>query len=346
MLKDFISRWKRPPPAPSEQRFRQRYFAEIPVDLESLPQFRAEQFPQSGPAPWIDQPDALDRTRAMAERGELTESDAAICRQFIVEGFTVAPGLVSAAELDAAWQGYERALAEKVVSVEPESHGENDPYPGRLLDPHLQVAEVRALQWHPEILRICDLLLGRKAVPFQTIIGHKSSQQLAHSDAIHMTTYPPGYLIAAWVAFEDVDPASGPLTYYPRSHRLLPYLLSRDVGIAMFEFKEKGGAPTYSARYEPAVQRYLDAYSLTPQAFCPRKGDVLFWHANLVHGGSIRGDLAHSRKALVCHYFARGAFTYHDLSGNASRLHRNGLYEGLAVDPPSPQAARERLDQP
>ena len=41
-------------------------------------------------------------------------------------------------------------------------------------------------------------------------------------------------------------------------------------------------------------------------------GDVLFWHANLLHGGSPRKNLALSRKALVCHHFAKGAVTYHD----------------------------------
>ena len=76
----------------------------------------------------------------------------------------------------------------------------------------------------------------------------------------------------------------------------------------------------------------MKAYGLAPQFFCPRKGDVLFWHANLVHGGSPRKDLKHSRRALVCHYFARGAVTYHDLSGNPSRLHRNGMYAAVRAD--------------
>ncbi len=31
-------------------------------------------------------------------------------------------------------------------------------------------------------------------------------------------------------------------------------------------------------------------------------------------------------------YFAQGAFTYHDLAGNASRIHKNGLYAPPALD--------------
>lgn len=341
MLKGLIHRGLRT--IPFERRFRSRYVADVPVNLESMPQFRAEYFPASGPAPWIDRPDALRRVEEMTEVGQLSASDAALCHQFIVQGYYVAPGLVSAQDLDLVWSGYERALKDQTLTAPIESHGENDRFLGRLLDPHLKCMEVRSLLWHPEILRICDLLLGRRAVPFQTIIGHKSSQQAAHSDAIHMTTYPLGYLIAAWVAFEDIHPDSGPLVYYPKSHRLVPYLLSADVGIDRLEFKEKGGYATYSTRYEPTVQRYLDANQLKPETFCARKGDVLFWHGNLVHGGSLRKDLVHSRKALVCHYFGEGAFTYHDLSGNPSRLHRGGLYSPLEMDPPNAEAARERL---
>lgn len=314
--------------------FRSRYVADVTVALEKLAQFRGELFPASGPALWIDRADALLLNDKMLADGRLADFDAEICWKFIVDGYYIAKGLIDEATLSLVWQAYEKALADKTLAAPSESHGDGDPYLGRLLDPHLKIPEIFDLLCHPEVLRITNLLFGRKSIPFQTIIGHKGSQQAAHSDAIHMTTYPLGYLIAAWIAFEDIHPDSGPLLYYPKSHRQLPYLLSEDVGIPMRAFKEKGGAETYSAHYEPAVQRYLSANEIAPQAFCPRKGDVLFWHANLVHGGSVRNDLRHSRKAMVCHYFAEGAFTYHDLSGNASRLHKNGFYAELSNDRP------------
>lgn len=313
--------------------FRQNYIADVPVDLEALPQYRNEFFPRSGPLPWIDQPNALAILEEKVSAQVIAPADAKICEGLIVDGYYIARNLVEPDVLDAVWQCYEQALEDKVVSVKPEVHGDGDRLPGRLLDPHLMIPEVRELLWRPEILRVTNLLFGRETVPFQTIIGHKSSQQLPHSDAIHMTTYPLGFLLAAWIAFEDVHPDSGPLVYYPKSHRLLPYLLSANVGIEMMEFKTNPSI--YNERYERRVKQYLDDFDLQPVPFCGRKGDVLFWHANLVHGGSRRDDLKHSRKALVCHYFAKGAFTYHDLSGNASRLHRNGLYSDLANDGPS-----------
>ncbi|HTR86445.1 MAG TPA: phytanoyl-CoA dioxygenase family protein [Reyranella sp.] len=315
------------------RRFRARYFADVPVDLKAMPQYRGELFPTSGPEPWIDQPDALAILEQKLAAKAIDPLDAEICHGLIVDGYYIARNLIPTEVLDVAWQGYEEALEDGIVHVKPETHGEGDKFPGRLLDPHLGVPEVRDVMWRPEILRITDMLFGRPSIPFQTIIGHKSSHQAPHADAIHMTTYPPGYLLAAWIALEDIHPDSGPVVYYPGSHRLLPQLLSADVGIEKMEFKERPSV--YHERYERQLQQRIDAAGVKAVPFCGKKGDVLFWHANLAHGGSRRTDLKHSRKALVCHYFAKGAFTYHDLSGNPSRLHRNGVYSELADDRPT-----------
>ena len=318
--------------APSTRQFRKFYDADIPVDLTGIQDFRGDAFPRHAPECWIDAPDALFEVDRKLAAGELTPDDAEMCRKFIVDGYYIAERLIDGPKLDATWEAYEAALRAGVISVQPESHGEGDPWPGRRLDPHLEVPAIRELQWDARILRITDILFGRGTVPFQTIMGHKGSTQLAHSDAIHMTTYPLGFLVANWISFEDIHPDSGPLFYYPKSHRTLPYLLSAEVGIARGEFKE--GLPVYGSKYEPAVQKHLDAHGLERQTFRAKKGDVLFWHANLVHGGDRRNDLSLTRKALVCHYFAERVVTYNDLSGNPSRLHRNGVFTPMAIDAP------------
>lgn len=113
---------------------------------------------------------------------------------------------------------------------------------------------------------------------------------------------------------EDIHPDSGPLVYYPGSHRL-PYYFSKDAGISKGEFKKKGYA-VYTEKYEPFIQTELKNHpELKAEYFEAKKGDVLFWHANLIHGGSQRKNRELSRRSLVCHYFAKGAFCYHDLSG-------------------------------
>ena len=49
-----------------------------------------------------------------------------------------------------------------------------------------------------------------------------------------MTTYLMDFLAAAWIAMEDIDPNSGPLVYYPKSHRL-PHFLSQEADIGVQE---------------------------------------------------------------------------------------------------------------
>jgi ectoine hydroxylase-related dioxygenase (phytanoyl-CoA dioxygenase family) len=61
---------------------------------------------------------------------------------------------------------------------------------------------------------------------------------------------------------------------------------------------------------------------LKQSVFLPKKGDVLLWHGNLIHAGSPRKDLSLSRRAIVLHYFARGAVCYHDLSGTLTPMER------------------------
>jgi len=313
-----------------ERKFHELYIADRPVDFERIGELRSEAFPDSGPASWLDRPDGLLEVERRQKAGEITEAQAEMCAQWIFEGYFVAPGLIESELLDRVWTAYEAAIADGTIAAPVEKQGPDDDLPGRVLDPHVPLPIVREIQQHHKVLEISDLLFGRKTLPFQTIMGHKGSSQRAHSDSIHMTTYPTGYMLANWIAFEDIHPDSGPLEYYPRSHRLVPPLMSRDLGIGPLEFKKNTGV--YNARYEPMVERYLKALKLEPQHFLAKAGDVLFWHAHLLHGGSPRHNLALSRKALVCHYFARGAVTYHDLSGNPSRIHKNGLYAPPSVD--------------
>lgn len=309
-------------------KFKTYYEAETPVDLYGIDEFRNDAFPRHSACCWLDMPDASLLIDQRLQGGLITPEQAEACRFWIANGYLIVPGLIDPVTLDMTWAAYEEALASGLLGpriyVDPAQTLDE-----RKLDPHLSVPAVRALQHDQRVLAWTDLLLGRKTTPFQTIMGHASSEQLPHSDSIHMTTYPLGFLVANWIAFEDVDPASGPLEYYPGSHKL-PYILSAEIGLKPREFKRRG-YEVYRELYEPAIRQACETAGFEKQVFLPQRGDVLFWHANLVHGGSPRLDRSISRKALVCHYFAERTVTYHDLSGNPSRLHEKGLYAPMKI---------------
>lgn len=292
-------------------------FAEIKIDPATIENPRFEKFPRSGPTPWLDRQDAKVRIAERLGAGLINEADAEQLRYWVEHGYIILKGAVEAELIDEIWAAYQAAIDTGVIQLHPEKISLDDPWPGRFLDPHFRVPEICRAMRHPEILRWIQLLMDRIPAPFQTITSHKGSQQGVHSDSIHMTTYPLGYLTAAWIALEDIHPDSGPLVYYSGSHRL-PYLFSHELGIPAEDFHQRG-YKSYMERYEPAIQRMIRDRQLEPSHFIAQKGDVLIWHANLLHGGSARRDLHLSRRALVCHYFVKGALCYHDLSSSRSR---------------------------
>ena len=289
-----------------------KLFAEQPVRISRIRSFRSEAFPVSGPVPWLDRDDAPEQIA----RAGLSDADAELCRYWARNGYVILESAVESRTLDEVWAAYEDAIRRGKIVLQPEKISDDDPFPGRFLNPHKKASEFCRVLKHPRVLRAIRLLIGHEPKPLQTIASHKGSQQSAHSDSIHMTTYPLGFLSAAWTAFEDIHPDSGPLVFYPGSHRL-PYVFSKDVGITEADFKSEGYA-AYQSLYEPYIHEQIAAHGLEPRFFHARKGDTLIWHANLLHGGSSRKDVRRSRRAMVAHYFARGAFVYHDLASHRS----------------------------
>ena len=163
----------------------------------------------------------------------------------------------------------------------------------------------------PDLKVILNHLIGGEAVLFQSInFVHLGSEQATHSDSIHMTTFPRGGLLGVWVALEDIDEDNGPIHYYPGSHKL-PYIMNRD-------FDNLGnrlllGNKGYAA-YESLVADRLSNTSMRKEIFTAKKGDVLIWHANLLHGGESHKDSTRTRKSMVFHYFEKDAICYHELT--------------------------------
>ena len=167
-----------------------------------------------------------------------------------------------------------------------------------------------------ELLDILSFVLDKEVVLFQTINFIAGSEQKAHSDSIHMTTYPLGYLIATWLALEDTTPKNGPLFYYPGSHRL-PYLLNADFNEGESELTL--GKKDYKD-YEEKIEEEIKGKGFSKTEFYAKKGDLFIWHANLLHGGSPIVDKQTTRKSMVMHYYAKDVIKYHEITERPSLL--------------------------
>jgi ectoine hydroxylase len=186
----------------------------------------------------------------------------------------------------------------------------------KLMFAHRKSAFVKSVTENKLLKSLLEFILDKEVVPFQTINFLRGSEQRAHSDSIHMTTYPLGYLIAAWVALEDINPDNGPLFYFPGSHKF-PFLLNND-------FNEGETPLTLGKRnykdYEAVTEIILQQHPLQKKEFYAKKGDILIWHANLIHGGSPILNSALTRKSMVIHYYATDVIKYHEITERPSLL--------------------------
>ncbi|MFP3595603.1 phytanoyl-CoA dioxygenase family protein [Chryseobacterium sp. SIMBA_029] len=161
-----------------------------------------------------------------------------------------------------------------------------------------------------KLLDFLSVLLDGKAKLFQSINFINGSQQKTHSDSIHMTTYPLGGLLGVWIALEDVDENNGALHYIPKSHKL-PYFLNSDYDNEGNAFRI--GKKSYKA-YEEFLENKVKELGLKKEIFKAKKGDLLIWHANILHGGEPHLDKNRTRKSLVYHIFDENSVCYHEVT--------------------------------
>jgi len=180
----------------------------------------------------------------------------------------------------------------------------------KIMDAWKNSSFIKEISRDKQVLQIMNFIFDKEAVPFQTINFIYGSEQRPHSDSIHMTTEPLGYLAAIWVALEDIKDGSGELVYYPGSHKL-QYVMSEDYDSGNTAFKL--GEKNYS-NYEEKIKNVILQNNLKEEKFLPKKGDILIWHANLLHGGSPITNPDQTRKSMVIHYLAKDVLCYHEIS--------------------------------
>ena len=290
---------------------------------ERFPLYKNSLFPDLKNFAWLDG-DHVDEKFIRSRLGEgKSDKDVEICRKFSEQGYVIIEGLFSPELLDGIWTELEGAVEREEVWNTEGEFLESDEFSlyakGRILNIHKLVPAFNECFRHEKLIRILEMLLGKEVLPFQTINSFYGSEQAAHSDAVHMTTFPLGFMIAAWVAFEDLDDECGPLIFYPGSHKL-EYKMSESISEDLhFE----------NHAYEEFIKEHIKKNDLQPAYFAPcKKGDLLIWHHNLIHGGSEINDKKKTRKSLVSHYFAKDVIAYHEVTGR--KLENYDPYEVVA----------------
>lgn len=253
--------------------------------------------------PWLDRPGAEAALVSDPHFEGLGPEMQEQVRRFVWEGYMILRGFYSEEEVETLNREVDRLLNSGATGFNYTRK--------KIMDSHEESPLIDAQYFrNPRLTGLLDLIMGRPVVPFQTIQFIEGSEQRAHSDSIHMTTEPLGYLIASWTALEETHEGNGPLFYYPGSHRL-PYITCLDYGAGNTRWRL--GANSYK-KYEDYMEALITSKGLRKEYFYAKKGDVLIWHANLLHGGSPIAQKGSTRRSMVAHYFCEGVICYHEIS--------------------------------
>jgi len=267
---------------------------------------------------WPDQPNAHDLIRQKLECGEVTDEEASNLEHFVDHDYLV----FTLKNINAIAEGFERDLRKLSESpphdllVVPKGQPHRIPYDEldsellasnrfRIVDLHSHSPAAQDLYLSPEIFRYTDLLFGQKSIAFQSLYFIEGSEQALHRDPMFVVTQPASHLLASWVALEDIPADCGPLSFVPGSH-VVPYFeFGPDRIVSSKEKEDMDKRPLQQA----FMREQFAKRGLKTNHFICKKGEVLLWHGNLMHGGSAITRAGATRKSFVVHYSTYGNYT-------------------------------------
>lgn len=257
---------------------------------------------------WLDQPEASREIERRLATGRISAEEAANLEKFRRDGFFVFrpeidDGLFAAldGDVERLWSEQPPWMAWAYHSLLTRFSGgdEGNRQPScRIADLHEYSDAALELYLHPQIFRYVDLIFEEPGVATQSLYFEWGSQQALHRDPIHVRMNPPSALVAAWIALEDIRPGSGELFYVPGSHRL-PYF---EFAPGRFFFDHREDAPERAREAERWDLERCAEKGLAPEPLHCRRGECLFWHHSLLHGGGELTDRELTRKSFVVHY--------------------------------------------
>ena len=167
--------------------------------------------------------------------------------------------------------------------------------PYKLNDLYVNYPEVRQLCLAPKLTAVIKQLLSGQPTVINTLSMEFGTQQPDHIDTFFMPPRVENKMLASWIALDKTHDDNGPLQFYPGSHKIPPYRFSHG--------KLNAVGNEMNAFYQ-YIRPELKKRNIKPICFYAEPGDVLLWHAQLLHGGTPIKQMT-TRRSLVTHYFRK-----------------------------------------
>ena len=176
--------------------------------------------------------------------------------------------------------------------------------------PYLYVPEMRDLALHKPLTDILDELIGTRMALNLALTGWRSTQRAWHQDDyLNPPTVNCRYL-AVWIALDDIPADCGPFEFVQDSHHWPLLRRDRILDNLPDALRSRPSWPVTSEYFvEAACRDEIIRREASTTPFLAKKGDVLIWHAALMHRGGAPARPGAVRKSLITHYTAadRGA---------------------------------------
>ncbi len=242
---------------------------------------------------------------------------------FLEHGYVVLEQIIDHTKLDQLWNEVESVIEHnEKYEIEGIAHRFNNQVPtpikdipkeklkgigSRINDYHDYSKLAKEVCSEPALRVFLEGSLEKNIAVFQSLIFKYSSQQGLHQDFPWVTTTIPSHLAAAWIPLEDVHANSGPLVYYPGSHRMPKF----DFGNTGILFKGGQSLMHPENDFTPYLEKTVQKLQYKKEILLIKKGDVLIWHGALAHAGSPINDPSKTRKSLVVHYSSLTGLPHH-----------------------------------
>ncbi|MEM9422543.1 MAG: phytanoyl-CoA dioxygenase family protein [Pseudomonadota bacterium] len=294
--------------------------------------FRRGPYPSAFGGMWTDR----DDYQATVQFASLKEEMKPLIKDWHENGFVILPGAVPGEDIDPLVDRLDRLPEDypeglKIAAAHLEGHcAPYDPSrievnnSTRIVDLFYHFEEARKILFSEPLAAFLRTVFDKSPLLTQSLSFEYGSGQPLHQDTSFVTMTSPMHMAAVWVALEDVQPGAGALAYMPGSHRWGDYRFNGHFK----HYDEERDGPEALQDWAKWMEGEAAVRNAKPSHFRAKKGDVLLWHAGLVHGGSPITDPSLTRRSLVAHYCPTHIRPlYHFYKPGHRKIYRDGIHQ-------------------
>lgn len=186
--------------------------------------------------------------------------------------------------------------------------------------PYMGVQEIKDVCLYAPFATILNQLIGEPMGMNLNLTNWISTERSFHQDDYLNPDYVNGHYLAAWIALDDIHPDSGVFEFVPGSHKWPVMRMSKVLECLEPHQRTDPDWPRIAEKIlDPLYGEEIERRDAEIKSVGLKKGDVLIWHAWLVHRGGKPKNPDLLRKALICHYSG----IYHRPDMKAPELYEN-----------------------